>query len=68
MTRVDAAYQMVTCMKCKAHYRCTPSSDYYSNTTLEDGVCESCLLREAGFEEVDPIPTEIGTIIGKKKS
>jgi len=39
-----AAWEMVTCSACGKHYQCTPSSDYYNNTTLEDGVCEQCLL------------------------
>ncbi len=45
---VDNAYAMVTCSHCEKHYRCTPAQDYYNATTAEDGVCETCLLREAG--------------------
>lgn len=48
---VDAAYQAVVCSGCGAQYVCTPSSDYYhrpdvepEERTLENGVCESCLL------------------------
>jgi uncharacterized protein CbrC (UPF0167 family) len=56
----SAAWQMVTCSNCGKHYQCTPSSDYYNATTLEDGVCEFCLLDAAGLAdkpvvEVQPI-------------
>lgn len=50
---VDARMQMVTCASCKRTYRCTPTDDYYNNTTLDDGVCEPCLLKNAGFEQKD---------------
>lgn len=43
------AWQMVTCSSCNAHYQCTPYSDYYNATTLEDGLCEPCLLRGVGL-------------------
>lgn len=46
---VGNAYAMVTCSGCGKHYRCTPANDYYNATTAEDGVCETCLLTEAGI-------------------
>lgn len=45
----DAAWQMVTCKDCGKRYRCTPWEDYFNNTTLDDGVCETCLLLNAGI-------------------
>lgn len=48
-TRVDVAWQIVTCSDCGVTYQCTPNSDYYNATTLDDGVCERCLLRAAGM-------------------
>jgi hypothetical protein len=56
--RSDCRWQAVTCSACGRKFTCTPSSDYYNNTTLEDGVCEPCLLKgEKGANP--PIP---GTI------
>lgn len=44
---IDAGWQMVVCKDCGKRYRCTPQNDYYNNTTLDDGVCETCLLLAA---------------------
>jgi hypothetical protein len=41
---VDVRGQMVTCKECGKGYRCTPQQDYYNATTLDDGLCETCLL------------------------
>lgn len=41
---VDCRGENVTCSACGKEYRCTPDADYYNSTTLEDGVCEPCLL------------------------
>lgn len=50
---------MVTCAACHRHYRCTPSSDYYNNSTFDDGVCEACLLRgEKGAVPPSPDPLD----------
>jgi hypothetical protein len=55
--RFDARFQVVTCAACGASYRCTPTSDYYNNTTNSDGVCEACLLTGArGANPPDPDP------------
>lgn len=51
--RVDARMQQVKCSGCSREYQCTPTDDYYNNTTLEDGVCERCLLTGAGFSDPD---------------
>jgi len=47
---VDARWQMVKCSGCGKEYRCTPSQDYFNNTTLEDGVCWDCLLAPTNME------------------
>ena len=44
MSGVEAAWQQGQCSACGREYQCTPSRDYYNNTTLADGVCEPCLL------------------------
>jgi hypothetical protein len=43
------AWQVVRCAGCGKEYRCTPDSDYYNNTNTTDGVCETCLLMDAGI-------------------
>jgi 7-cyano-7-deazaguanine synthase in queuosine biosynthesis len=45
------AYKTVMCMACERVYVCTPSDDYYY-TPDGRGICESCLLREAGMTEM----------------
>lgn len=50
MTRFNAAWQMVTCRECKAHYKCTPMNDYYNATSADDGLCETCLVTGAGLD------------------
>jgi ribosomal protein S27AE len=55
---IDATYQMVTCKECSKHYQCTPANDYYNNTTLEDGICETCMLLAANIHP-DKIVTAI---------
>ena len=49
-------WQQVTCRGCKRTYRCTLEDDYYGATTLDDGLCFSCLLAENGFSpETTPV-------------
>lgn len=49
-------WQQVTCAGCKRSYECTPADDYYNATTLDDGVCLSCLLAEKGMDpETTPV-------------
>jgi hypothetical protein len=42
----NAAWKMVTCRSCGKKWRCTPQQDYYNATTLTDGLCWDCLLKE----------------------
>lgn len=48
--QVGAAYQQVTCRDCGRTYRATPMDDYYGSTTLSDGQCTQCLMKDAGLE------------------
>ncbi len=56
---VDAAWQIVTCADCGNNYTCTPADDYYhrpeishEERTLENGVCESCLVGDLRVVEL----------------
>lgn len=42
--RADLRWQWVTCSGCGRRYQCTPSDDYYSATTTDDGTCTRCLI------------------------
>ena len=53
--RVDARWQMVKCADCGKEYQCTPTEDYFNNTTLTDGLCWSCLLK---FNDLNPAQPE----------
>lgn len=41
------AWQWVTCDRCGAHYRCTPSQDFYC-AAEGDHCCEPCLVAGIG--------------------
>lgn len=45
-----AGGKWVRCAECGREYTRTPGDDYYNNTTLSDGVCERCLLSDAGLD------------------
>ena len=71
---IDARWQRVRCRVDGEEYICTPHSDYYGATSVDEngviigGVCEDHLLSEWGVERVDPaIPLgpDMG-IIGRK--
>lgn len=54
----DPRYKSVECRRCGKQYVCLPTADYYNSTNPHDGVCEPCLLREAGLDpETTPIVT-----------
>lgn len=59
--RIDARWQMVTCAGCGAHYQCTPTTDYFESTTLEDGFCWSCFLANV---DMPPQPEPPYTVRG----
>lgn len=59
--RLDACWQEVACSNCGKRYTCTPGSDYYNNTTLEDGVCERCLLN--GHRGANPPQAEMTPLL-----
>lgn len=64
----DASWQMVRCRDCGREYQCTPEDDYYNATTTEDGLCEPCVLRGAGFTPTPPQVLDDGSqIIGRKR-
>jgi hypothetical protein len=46
---------MVKCADCGKEYQCTPTEDYFNNTTLTDGLCWSCLLK---FNDLNPTQPE----------
>jgi len=48
------AYKEVTCDECVRTYICTPSDDYY-HTPDGRGICEPCLLREAGLDRIERV-------------
>jgi hypothetical protein len=56
--KADARRQWVKCERCKREYQCTPSDDYYDNTSLDDGVCEACLLLGIGLTKSDVIEVQ----------
>lgn len=39
-----------TCKSCKDKYVPTPWRDYYNSTTNENGLCETCLVTQAGLD------------------
>ncbi|MBI2117342.1 hypothetical protein HYT95_00430 [Candidatus Peregrinibacteria bacterium] len=45
-------WKSVECRACGKKYVCMPNADYYNSTGPTDGVCEKCLLREAGIDEI----------------
>lgn len=54
----SAAWQMVTCSNCGREYQCVMLDDYYHPTgmadadrTLDNGVCEPCLLGYKGVND-----------------
>lgn len=49
MERVSAAWKEVKCADCGKEYQCTPEQDYYNNTTLTDGLCWDCLLKQGNM-------------------
>jgi hypothetical protein len=59
MNGFSVAWQTVICADCGDTFQCTPSSDYYhrpdvpeDERTLENGVCEPCLLGYRGRKDV----------------
>lgn len=56
----DPRYKSVECCRCGKKYVCLPMADYYNSTTPHDGVCEACLLRDAGL---DPKTTPVITMM-----
>jgi len=58
--RINAAGQIVQCRDCGKRYRCTPATDYYNSTTLDDGLCWDCLLAEHGEASDEPLPAPYG--------
>jgi hypothetical protein len=48
---MSEAYKTVVCDACERVYVCTPSDDYY-HTPDGRGICESCLIREAGIDRM----------------
>ena len=61
----SAAGKEVTCRGCKKKYICNPNDDYYNATTTENGVCEPCLLVEAGIS--GPIINMIPSLIPRNE-
>ena len=51
--RVDARWQQVKCAGCGKEYQCTPSQDYFESTTLEDGFCWDCFMKN---QDMPPQP------------
>jgi hypothetical protein len=58
----SAAWQIVTCSGCGRRYRCTPVDDYYNATTPSDGVCQSCLLTDAGIDPAKFVDLTLGHV------
>ena len=48
----------VECKECGRGFVCGQWDDYYNSTGPEDGVCEKCLLREAGITEIITLAQE----------
>lgn len=52
----DPLDKSVECCRCGKKYVCLPMVDYYNSTGPRDGVCEACLLRDAGLDpETTPV-------------
>lgn len=48
----------VQCKICGKRYLCHQDADYYNSTGPWDGVCETCLLEEAGITEIFALKEE----------
>jgi hypothetical protein len=57
----SAAWQQVTCKRCRRQYQCTPADDYWALPGEEvtgpgDGQCFACMLTARGMDpETTPV-------------